>query len=157
MPAANLSSEAASSCGNEARIGTVSYDAETGIGRVFSGALSKRVLTEGWTANHQPGRNHCCTHGPCPVGPHLANRREVLWVENEAIRNGLIKGRSSSPSMVLLIRLFASTKDGSYTWKSRIPSLSNLTDGQQSPLQGQSALKLLRCLMKTRRYSPDYL
>ena len=73
-------------------IGAASCDAETGIGRVFSGALSERFLGEliplvGRQILSQVETIAVLT-ARVLLAPHLANRRVIFWVENDAIRYG---------------------------------------------------------------------
>ena len=83
------------------------------------------------------------------LAKELAGRRVIIWLDNEAARFGLIKGRSPSPSMDSLLRLFASVEDSSpsFTWICRVPSHSKLADGpsREDP-QLALALTRARCM-----------
>ena len=60
----------------------------------------------------------------------------IWWVDNEAARYALIKGRSLSRTMNVLVREFydADSSHSSYGWIERVPSYSN---GADDPSRGR--------------------
>eukprot|EP00435_Cladocopium_sp_Y103_P027530 s3375_g6.t2 len=66
----------------------------------------------------------------------LSNRRVLLFVDNNSARGGVVKGRSSSPTMDDLLKAFfsAETLKPSFWWVERVPSKSNPSD---APSRGQ--------------------
>ena len=70
----------------------------------------------------------------------LHNRRVLLFVDNNSVRGGTIKGRSTSPSMDDLVKAFYSIEVHlpSFWWIERVPSKSNPAD-EPSRLAGEQA------------------
>ena len=128
-----------------AGIGAVVFDTESGLGRVFGGRLSTSLLHKLLPLVGKQIISQVELIAALSVrmllSKELAHRRVIIWLDNEAARYGLIKGRSPSPSMDSLIRLFASEEDRSpaFTWICRVPSYSNLADG---PLRDDPRLAL---------------
>ena len=60
----------------------------------------------------------------------LARRRCLHFVDNEAAREGLVRGRSRSAASAVLLDLFWETEArvGGTSWFSRVPSASNISD-----------------------------
>ena len=60
----------------------------------------------------------------------LHNRRILYFIDNDAARDGLIKGHSSSPSSQILIEEFFSFEmlQPTIPWFARVPSFSNPAD-----------------------------
>ena len=128
-----------------AGLGAVVFDAEYGWGRVLGGRLSESLLKKLLPLVGKQVISQVELIAALSVrmnlAKELAGRRVIIWLDNEAARFGLISGRSPSPSMDSLLRLFASVEDGSpsFTWICRVPSYSNLADGPSKP----PGLKLL--------------
>eukprot|EP00435_Cladocopium_sp_Y103_P024655 s97_g6.t1 len=72
----------------------------------------------------------------------LSNRRVLLFVDNNSARGGVVKGRSSSPTMDDLLKAFysAETHHPSFWWVERVPSKSNPGDAP-SRFEGQKAAR----------------
>eukprot|EP00435_Cladocopium_sp_Y103_P026492 s3071_g6.t1 len=72
----------------------------------------------------------------------LSNRRVLLFVDNNSARGGVVKGRSSSPTMDDLLKAFysAETLKPSFWWVERVPSKSNPSDAP-SRFEGKQAAK----------------
>eukprot|EP00435_Cladocopium_sp_Y103_P022564 s4461_g5.t1 len=72
----------------------------------------------------------------------LSNRRVLLFVDNNSARGGVVKGRSSSPTMDDLLKAFfsAETHKPSFWWVERVPSKSNPSDAP-SRFEGRQAAK----------------
>ena len=60
----------------------------------------------------------------------LANKRVLLFVDNNSARGGVLKGRSSSPTMDDLVKAFyaAEVSSPAFWWVERVPSKSNPAD-----------------------------
>ena len=70
----------------------------------------------------------------------LANRRALLFVDNNSARGGLLKGRSSSPTMDDLLKAFyaAEVSSPAFWWVERVPAkatqLMNLLEAWEKKL-----------------------
>lgn len=87
-------------------------------------------------------------------GQLLIGRRVLHFIDNDAAREGLIKGTSGSPGSAALLGVFwdLETVWEAYTWFERVPSPSNVADGP-SRLDFETAIKVL----KAKRRSPPSL
>ena len=77
------------------------------------------------------------------LADYLCDRKLIQWTDNDATRHCLVKGRSPSPSMQVMVKCFgrADIKHPCYVWIDRIPSASNPADAP-SRGEGESVLKL---------------
>ena len=70
----------------------------------------------------------------------LACRRVLLFVDNNSARGGVLKGRSTSPTMDDLVKAFyaVEVQHPSFWWVERVPSKSNPSE-EPSRFQGRAA------------------
>ena len=73
----------------------------------------------------------------------LANRRVLLFVDNNSARGGLLKGRSSSPTMDDHLKAFyaAEVRSPAFWWVERVPSKSNPADEPSRGLGEEAAAR----------------
>ena len=71
----------------------------------------------------------------------VANKRVILFIDNNSARGGLLKGRSSSPTMDDLLKAFCAAEVNSpaFWWVERVPSKSNPADEPSRGLGAEAA------------------
>ena len=71
----------------------------------------------------------------------LSNKRVLLFVDNNSARGGILKGRSSSPTMDDLLKAFYAAESSypSFWWVERVPSKSNPADEPSRSLGRKAA------------------
>ena len=79
----------------------------------------------------------------------LANKRVLLFVDNNSARGGILKGRSSGPTMNDLVKAFyaAEVSSPAFWWVERVPSKSNPAD-EPSRAMGKEAASHWHAMFK---------
>ena len=74
----------------------------------------------------------------------FVNSRTIWWIDNEAARFSVTKGRSPSPVMRWLVREFYNfeVEAPTFNWVERVPPYSNIADGP-SRAKPEDAVQLL--------------
>ncbi|CAE7383189.1 unnamed protein product [Symbiodinium sp. CCMP2456] len=130
-----------------AGIGAVLINPATGVGRVWQGVVPSAIISR-W--KRDVSEFLICQielYAALCMRVHLADflydRKLILWTDNDATGQCLVKGRSPSPSMQVMVKCFgrADIKQPCYLWIDRIPSSSNPADAP-SRGEGESVLKL---------------
>ena len=122
--------------GSEVGVGGIVEDAESGMFEYFGCAVSDGTIRD-WKRAGGKGRViHQAEVLPAALameiwGPRLRNRKVVVFVDNDAARDALVKGATTSKASAALVSKFWDevAAAGIYVWIDRVASKSNPADG----------------------------